>query len=258
MSTESTGRIDPTNGNEPIGTTISLQSEIEKPLLDKVGLDGMVAHGRDLQKWFIGVGTALALLLLGGVSHGLFSNRWGVAEDIVSLGQKLSEIPTEIGPWKCVQDSKLEENVEKTLEAKGYISRLYTHQTTGESVNVFVVFGPKGPIAVHTPEICYSARAVTQTSDRTSTPVESEFKEGALWKLGFETNTVDKRKMNVFYGWSEGGAWQAAANPRFWRTDYLYKIQTSCQATGKKEDSTDEFFKLFLPELRKQMRRVDG
>jgi hypothetical protein len=258
MSTESKGRIDPTNGNDPIGTTISMQSEIEKPLIEQVGQDDTVAHGRDLQKWFIGVGTALALLLLGGVSHGLFSNRWGVAEDIVSLGQKLSEIPTEIGPWKCVQDSKLEENVEKTLEAKGYISRLYTHQTTGESVNVFVVFGPKGPIAVHTPEICYSARAVTQTSDRTSTPVESEFKEGALWKLGFETNTVDKRKMNVFYGWSEGGAWQAAANPRFWRTDYLYKIQTSCQATGKKEDSTDEFFKLFLPELRKQMRRVDG
>jgi hypothetical protein len=54
------------------------------------------------------------------------------------------------------------------------------------------------------------------------------------------------------------GAWQAAANPRFWRTDYLYKIQTSCQATGKKEDSTDEFFKLFLPELRKQMRQIDG
>ena len=258
MSTESAGSIDPTNGMDAIDPTASMPKEIDKPLVEQVGQDDRVAHGKELQKWFIGVGTAIALLLLGGAAHGLLSNRWGISEDIVSLGKKLSEIPTEIGPWKCTQDSKLEENVEKMLEAKGYISRLYTHQTTGESVSVFVVFGPKGPIAVHTPEVCYSARAVTQTSERTATPVEPEFKEGNLWKLAFETNTVDKRKMNVFYGWSEGGPWQAAANPRFWRTDYLYKIQTSCQAAGKKEDSTDEFFKLFLPELRKQMRQVDG
>jgi hypothetical protein len=144
------------------------------------------------------------------------------------------------------------------LEAKGYISRVYTHESTGESINVFVVFGPKGPIAVHTPEVCYSARAVTQTSERTPVPVESEGKEGNLWKLGFETNSIDKRKMSVYYGWTEGGPWQAAQNPRFWRTDYLYKIQTSCQATGKKEDSTDEFFKFFLPELRKHLRTVGG
>jgi hypothetical protein len=36
----------------------------------------------------------------------------------------------------------------------------------------------------------------------------------------------------------------------------LYKIQTSCRATGKKEDSTDEFFKAFLPEARKVMRKI--
>lgn len=258
MSTESKDSIDPENGAQATDPTASIPNEIKKTLVEQVGDNGRVSQGKELQNWFIGVGTAIAILLFGGVSHGLFSNRWGVAEDILSLGKKLSEIPTEIGAWKCTQDSKLEENVEKILEAKGYISRLYTHQTTGESVNVFVVFGPKGPIAVHTPEVCYSARAVTQISERTPAPVEPEFKEGALWKLAFETNSVDKRKMNVFYGWSEGGAWQAAANPRFWRTDYLYKIQTSCQATGKKEDSTDEFFKLFLPELRKQMRTIGG
>ena len=257
MSTDPTDSMDPENGTEAIDSTGSVSNEVETSLAKQVAQDDRIAHGADLQKWLVGVGSAIALLVLGGVAHGLFSNRWGVAQDIVAFGQNLSQVPTEIGPWKCIQDSKLDDNVEKTLEAKGYISRVYAHQTTGESVNVFVVFGPKGPIAVHTPEVCYSARAVTQTSDRTPTPVEPESKDGALWKLTFKTNTVDERKMNVFYGWSEGGPWQAAANPRFWRTDYLYKIQTSCQATGNKEDSTDEFFKLFLPELRKQMRSVD-
>lgn len=218
--------------------------------------NSLIATGKDRTRWFIGIGTAMAILLLGGVAHGILSNRWGVSEDIVSLGNKLSQIPKEIGPWKCSSESQLEKSVETMLEAKGYISRVYTHESTGESVNVFVVFGPKGPIAVHTPEVCYSARAVTQTSERSPVAVESEGKEGNLWKLGFETNSIDKRKMNVYYGWTEGGPWQAAQNPRFWRTDYLYKIQTSCQATGKKEDSTDEFFKFFLPELRKHLRTV--
>ena len=257
MSTDPTDSMVPTDGKAAIDSTRSVSKEMEKQVVKQVEQDDRIARGADLQKWLVGVGSAIALLVLGGVAHGLLSNRWGVAQDIVTLGQKLSQVPTEIGPWKCTQDSKLDDDVEKMLEAKGHISRLYTHQTTGETINVFVVFGPKGPIAVHTPEVCYSARAVTQTSDRTATPVEPEFKDGALWKLSFKTNTVDERKMNVFYGWSEGGPWQAAANPRFWRTDYLYKIQTSCQATGNKEDSTDEFFKLFLPELRKQMRSVD-
>jgi hypothetical protein len=184
------------------------------------------------------------------------SNRWGIAEDTKLLGKQLNDIPMEIGPWKCEEEGKLDDRVRDMLEATGYISRVYVHQATGESVNVFLVFGPKGPIAVHTPEICYSARAVTQTSERQSVACDYDEKEGTIWKLGFETNTLDKRKMSVYYGWTDGGPWQAAKSPRFWRTDFLYKVQTSCQATGKKEDSTDEFFKFFMPEACKVMRKI--
>ena len=213
----------------------------------------------ELKKWFMGIGCALGLILLGGVAHGVLSNRWGVSENIQALGSQLNSIPMEIGPWKCSEEGKLEDRViYGILEATGYISRVYVHQATSETITVFLVFGPKGPIAVHTPEICYSARDVTQTSERQPVPADYDGKDGQLWKLGFETNSIDKRKMNVYYGWSDGGAWQAAKSPRFWRTDYLYKIQTSCQAVGKKEDSTDEFLKVFLPEVRAVMRKIDG
>jgi hypothetical protein len=227
-------------------------SEQKEPVSSEINL----AKGADLKRWFFGIVSALSLLLLGGVAHGVLSNRWGVAEDIQALGEQLSSIPMEIGPWKCEEEGKLDDRVVNILEATGYISRVYVHQATGEAVNVFLVFGPKGPIAVHTPEICYSSRAVTQTSERRSVPCDYDGKEGTIWKLGFETNTIDKRSMNVYYGWTDGGPWQAANSPRFWRTDFLYKIQTSCQATGKKEDSTDEFFKAFLPEARKVMRKI--
>ena len=213
----------------------------------------------ELKKWFMGIGCALGLILLGGVAHGVLSNRWGVSENIQALGSQLNSIPMEIGPWKCSEEGKLEDRViYGILEASGYISRVYVHQSTAEAINVFLVFGPKGPVAVHTPEICYSARAVTQTSERQAVPADYDGKDGQLWKLGFESNTIDKRKMSVYYGWTDGGAWQAAKSPRFWRTDYLYKIQTSCQAVGKKEDSTDEFFRVFLPEVRKVIRKIEG
>lgn len=215
-----------------------------------------MATGPDLKRWFLGIISALAMILLGGVAHGVLSNRWGISEDIQSLGENIRSIPMEIGPWKCSKDDELDDRVVGILEATGYLSRIYVHQATGESVNVFFVFGPKGPIAVHTPEICYSARAVTPTSERQSVPCVYDGTEGSIWKLGFETNTIEKRKMTVYYGWTDGGPWQAAKSPRFWRTDFLYKIQTSCQATGKKEDSTDEFFKLFMPEVRKVMRKI--
>jgi len=217
-----------------------------------------IAYGADWTKWLVCVSIGLIMILFGGAAHGLLSNRWGVAEDIQSLGKQLNAIPMSIGPWKCDEEGVLDQRVLDILEANGYISRVYVHQSTGEAVNVFMVFGPKGPIAVHTPEVCYSARAVNQTEERQAVPCDYDGKDGTIWKLGFETNTIDKRKMSVYYGWTEGGPWQAANSPRFWRTDFLYKIQTSCQATGKKEDSTDEFFKAFMPEARKVMRKVEG
>jgi len=220
-------------------------------------IKGPVAGSKEMNRWWLGVLIAIALVISGGVLHGQWSNRWGVKQDIVALGNKLRTIPMEIGDWSCQEEGQLDEDAEALLEVKetkGYISRTYSHRSTGESVNVFVIFGPKGPVAVHTPEVCYSARAVHQTSAREAVGIDLDGASGELWKLAFETNTFDKRRMSVYYGWSDGGAWTAAKSPRFWRTDYLYKIQTACQASGNKEDSTDEFFKVFLPEVRKQMR----
>lgn len=218
---------------------------------------GPQAGPKEMKGWWAGLAIAVGLIFFGGVLHGQWSNRWGVKPDLIALGEKLKTIPMTIGEWSCKEESALDKNVEKLLEVddtKAYISRVYIHQSTGEAVNVFVIFGPKGPVAVHTPEVCYNARDVRQISTRDAVGMDIDGLTGELWKLAFETNTFDKRKMSVYYGWSDGGPWTAAVNPRFWRTDYLYKIQTACLASGNKEDSTDEFFKVFLPELRKKMR----
>ena len=52
------------------------------------------------------------------------------------------------------------------LQCAGYISRVYVNQLTGENVRVALLLGPPGPIAVHTPEICFSAQDYRQEESR--------------------------------------------------------------------------------------------
>jgi hypothetical protein len=206
------------------------------------------------QQWLIAVGAGLAMILIGGVLHGKLSNRWGVPVNALELGEKLRSVPLELGPWVSEPDREMPKSTLSLLECEGYLNRIYVHRGTGEAVSVAVLFGPKGPIAVHTPEICYDARNVGKSTTRESTPNTFDGTANSLWKLSFTSNTLEKSKLNVAYGWSDGGPWLAAEHPRFWATDYLYKIQTASQATSGKQDSTDAFLRLFLPEVRKHMR----
>ncbi|MEI8211711.1 MAG: exosortase-associated EpsI family protein [Planctomycetota bacterium] len=205
------------------------------------------------RKWIICSIASVALIVLGGLLQGSMANRWGTPVKAAEIGAMLREIPMQVGPWVATEEQEMEKSALATLECQGYLLRTYVHQATGEAINVAVLFGPKGPIAVHTPEICYSSRAFQQTSLRV--PQENDFDgmENKFWRLGFASNTIDKQKMSVAYAWSDGGAWVAAEAPRFWRADYLYKIQTASRMLNSKQDSTEEFFKDFLPELRKHM-----
>jgi hypothetical protein len=72
--------------------------------------------------------------------------------------------------------------------------------------------------------------------------------------LIFTSNDVEKSKLHVTYGWSDGGPWLAAENPRFWRTDYLYKIQTASGLGKGNVAATNRFLQDFLPEIRKIMK----
>ncbi len=229
-------------------------SDENNPVTNAVTPDSKNPSPRVTFGWLAGVLLSLAFIILGGVVHGHLSNRWGTPTNVESLGEKLKEVPAEIGPWISAGDQEMGKTALTLLECKGYLNRTYVHRTTGESVTVAVMFGPKGPIAVHTPEICYSSRDVTAIGKRESRDFAFDGSDSRLWKLRFSKNDVAKSKLNVTYGWSDGGPWYAAEAPRFWRTDYLYKIQTASPSTSSAEDSTDGFLKVFLPELRKVMR----
>lgn len=218
-----------------------------------VGLDSTPETSKGQFRWILGAAVSLALIAVGGLLQGSMSNRWGVPQKYTEIGATLREIPMKIGPWQAAEEQTMEPSHLATLECEGYILRNYVHQSTGESINVAVLFGPKGPIAVHTPEICFSSVNMQTTSMRAPQKFDFDGEQNTFWRLGFVSNSIEKTKLSVAYAWSDGGPWVAAERPRFWRSDYLYKIQTAARTLNSKQDSTEEFFRYFLPELRKSM-----
>jgi len=203
----------------------------------------------------IGVALALGLTLASGAVQRKMNGEWSSANAMVELADRLNSLPESFGPWELTDKKELGDYAEQTLKCEGYINHTYVHRDTRQLVNVAVILGPPGPVSVHIPEICYSSRDFTQIEDRTAIDVEdSNDSASRLWSLKFQANDVDARQLNVYYGWTTDGRWQAAANPRFEFAGqpYLLKLQMAAELTGEEAsgDICQAFLSEFLPVLR--------
>lgn len=163
----------------------------------------------------------------------------------------LSEIPTEFGDWKLTTEKPLAENAQRQLRCYGSTTRVYQNLNTGDSVTVAVLFGPRGPIAVHTPDVCYVSQGTKPAAPRSVRSFNTDAGQHRLWTIDFKQNGETNPSLNVLYGWSSGGDFEAADNPRFWLTDDLFKIQVAGPITGTAVKPTEAFLKAFLPHLEK-------
>jgi hypothetical protein len=146
--------------------------------------------------------------------------------------------------------------VQEVLECQGYSYCTYLNRSTGDVVNVAVILGPPGPIAVHTPEICYSSKEYKQTSHRR----HEDLPEGdSLWSVSFRSNSVDAQSFAVYYGWSDGDVWHATYDPRFEYagSPYLYKLQLAGRSNRVDADADHEacrrFLEAYLPQLKSRL-----
>jgi hypothetical protein len=168
------------------------------------------------------------LILAAGAAYGQYSQRWGPTTELLSAGRSLESLPSEIGEWKLQGDEPISAGAIRMLECTGYLNRRYVSNQSGDSVVVAIVVGPPGPIAVHTPEICYSSRNYTVVDDRQPVRFEgSTARPHTLWNTIFESKDAYAERMSVFYGWSNGTEWVASKSPRFEfaASGQLYKLQ---------------------------------
>ncbi len=205
----------------------------------------------------LGLFIVIGLTAFSGAMQGRLAHRWGPPEELIRAGERLAQFPLQCGDWVAEKDMTLSDEEILQLEPAGYLFRRYTHERTGEQVTVTILVGPTGPIAVHSPEICFSSRTYQQDTKRAAVPVGSPQSDDRLWSLRFKSRKLEGDRLQVYYGWSTGSGWSAAADARyaFARFPYLYKIQLAGYA-GDREvtdpkytDACGEFLKVFLPEV---------
>ena len=176
--------------------------------------------------------TVLLLTIVTGVIQGRLTNRWGLTEDLQAVGRRLEELPAEFGDWQLVESSELGEAASQMLEAYGYVGGVYRQQSTGAHVTMFVLVGPVGPIAVHTPEVCFGSRVYELIESRQPFALDnpsSPDEPHTFWAPLFRRKDVDGHLAPTYYGWTVDGRWTAANDPRFAfaANPYLYKVQVT-------------------------------
>jgi hypothetical protein len=213
----------------------------------------------------LGLAAVVALTLLGGALEGRIRNRWGPSDTMRAAAQRLEEVPRRFGGpqndrWQLQSSEAMNEDTIEMLECTGYFVRTYANRRTGDVVSLFVTVGPAGPIAVHTPEICYSSSNYTSRDTRRQVAISDvQGHEDQFWALSFKSKRVQEDVLCVYYAWGAGNRWSAPDDARFafagW--PYLYKIQVSATLPAgtdlKSSDTCREFLKDFLPVLRQYL-----
>ncbi|MEO2048788.1 MAG: exosortase-associated EpsI family protein [Pirellulales bacterium] len=179
-------------------------------------------------KYLILLTAGLLLTASTGYVYGHLSQRWGPSADLTASASHLQTMPQQIGDWQMLEELGMEDEVAAMLESAGDVTRRYVNQITGGHITVFVVIGPPGPIAVHTPEICYSSREYEIQDKHTKATFSSTGAEShTLWHSNFRSKRMAKSILSVYYAWSTGDTWLASESPRYQYggEPLLYKLQ---------------------------------
>lgn len=198
---------------------------------------------------------ATALLLLDGVVYGRWTDRWGGAEPVEDAVRRLNDIPLRIAHW---QGKPLSDATEQTRRAgcAGFWVRRYERSNDGAVVDVMLACGRPGPLAVHTPDVCYVGSGYTQSEPAVQYNAEpnSNGAPASFWKTRFsKPDALVPVNLRLLWAWHSGAGWRAARNPRveFAGAPVLYKLYVIREIDGRDDQRDDrvsrEFLSAFMP-----------
>jgi hypothetical protein len=207
--------------------------------------------------------VALVLVLLAGLLHGRWARRWEASPAVAEAAARLGRVPMTLGDWEArtveVDDAQL-----AAAEIAGHLSRAYRNRRDGSVVTAFLVCGPPGPIAVHTPDVCYAGAGyeVAGAQSRRSLPAGpagrlAEFMHAELARPA-ATPVGAASRLDILWAWSADGDWQAPDNPRlaYASQPTLYKLylirEVDSRAGG---DPSRDLLDVLLPELEQALFR---
>jgi hypothetical protein len=211
--------------------------------------------------WRMGIGlAAAAMLLVNGYLHGLWTNRWHRAGELETAIANLDRVPLTIGDWRGRAETLSDPDI-AYAGIEGYCFRSYVNQRTGKTVTLLLMCGRPGPIAVHTPDVCYGGSGYEMLGS-VAKDVHKYRKNSAtaeFFRARFsKTNATGGTDVRVTWSWGAAGQWQAPADPRltFTRQSALYKLYVIQQVSPSSERFDEEVCKDFLDQLLPELDRA--
>jgi hypothetical protein len=167
--------------------------------------------------------TAVIVLVISGVVHGLWSYRWAAGEDLALAAARLANLADDLGDWEA---EELEKHDSSAHGLAGAVTRWYVHRITGTRIAVYLACGRGGPVSIHTPDVCYGARGyAVGPAARYTEPASASF-PGADFLTANLRRPQDQSQQRVFWSWYGAGVWTVSDSPRraFARQPLLYKL----------------------------------
>ncbi len=201
--------------------------------------------------------AALAVVLGGGLAHGVWTERWQRSAALEAAAERLRLLPDDFPGWKG-EVIELDEGSATVSGARASWVRRFTQARTGETVTAVVLCGKPGRMSVHRPEYCYACAGYEMMAPATA----CQFKAAdAATPAQFRTAPFTKSEadgpvhLRVYWSWFAGNAWQAPDSPRvaFAACPALYKlyvIRETTSAPGRPDEGpAAEFLRQALPTL---------
>lgn len=200
--------------------------------------------------------TALVVLVICGLVHGLWAERWHKSRALEEAVARVELVPMEFGDWK---GEVLEGDAEsfENAGAQAYWMRSYVN-AKNQKVLAILMCGRAGRMAVHTPEVCFQGGRYELHDSPAPTPLRSRTGEelGTLHTARFTKTGAAGAGLRLYWGWNPGDGWQAPSSPRwvYGGKPFLYKLYVSqIQGSGSDYDAAAELLRELLPELRKTL-----
>ena len=214
---------------------------------------------RTWARWFGGVLPVVAgllLVLVTGLVHGLWSNRWSGEADLEAASARLTRAPLHVAGWKGQDESPLDARRLARAGAAGHLRRLYVNEQK-QTVSVTLLCGRFGPLSVHTPDVCYGGAGY----EMLGSPVRRQIRlagggSAEVWTARFhKPSAPGEAPLRICWSWSAGAGWKAPDSPRwaFRMRPVLFKLYVAREMTRLEEpldsDPSLAFLSEWLPEL---------
>jgi hypothetical protein len=201
---------------------------------------------------------ALALLIAGGVVHGMWVHRWSppVVQSGVDL---LASVDGPVGDW--VPSAPIPVSERDTPKGTLVSCRNFTNEKANKRAVVSVTRGVPGVVAAHTPDVCFlgSGYKLKGPPSQQTLPLPGGG-SASFYVADFEkTSAAGAESVRARWTWTADGTWQAPDYPRLFfaksqlNLPVLYKLYI-VHPIGDEDLTKSDPYRTFAAELAAVLR----